>query len=362
MIALEAEVDKIHVRYTPDGDSNSWISTFGTYDGGGELMTRAWPKLHHVFAIRRPKDIVEPTDANAKPLIHYGIPNIPSRLLNKHPVDLLVVDRSGLKNQAPKAHYVFPWETSVNHTKLSNRPKVIVESWNPICNTWQHGPTEKGCITRWETLGYKTRMKIVDCTCVGGAIRQARLLVARVGKDHVDKWIWPSMDDHGKTRPMANLLTPPGLIRHQVKNPKGTVISDASTDPMPGFPGALIRTNDVVRALQVNEFNRGLGFSKSTAELVTKATAQRTTSLFHWEYLSPIFCDNVSREMAPIPTPSIPVVDLMAPLVSEDKPPSFDFTWKPPDLQVGSEWHQQRVQNLSSVCSYYENPQHLFDE
>ena len=37
----------------PEEETLSWLSIYGTYDGGGELMTEAWTKLKHVFAIRR---------------------------------------------------------------------------------------------------------------------------------------------------------------------------------------------------------------------------------------------------------------------------------------------------------------------
>jgi hypothetical protein len=32
-----------------------WVKTFGTIDGGLELMNAAWPTMHQVFVVRREK-------------------------------------------------------------------------------------------------------------------------------------------------------------------------------------------------------------------------------------------------------------------------------------------------------------------
>ena len=95
-----------------------------------------------------------------------------------------------------------------------------------------------------------------------------------------DHWVWPDLSPELVHRPMANLLTPPGLSKTKyIEHSKGP-ISNASSDCMPAHPCSLIRTDKGVRMLQVDEFSWGLGFSKSQSELVSRGSAQRTIQFF----------------------------------------------------------------------------------
>ena len=101
--------DGLEVRIAPDPSTTDlqWLKTFGTYDGGGELMTEAWEKMQHIFAIRRKKDQVTTQNENDGPLVHCGMPNISNSFLNRNPVDLLVVERCSVE-KAPSASYIHP--------------------------------------------------------------------------------------------------------------------------------------------------------------------------------------------------------------------------------------------------------------
>ena len=324
-------------------------------------MTAAWTKLQHVFAIRRTSTEHLPTsEADQQPHIKYGLPTFPAKLLNQHPVDLLVIERCSVW-KAPSSTHINTWEVAVERTKKERQPKVILESWNPIVNTWNNGPTEKGCITRWKAKGYETRVQFIKCTQVGGAVNQVRLFVARVKSEVQEHWVWPDLSSDSLHRPMANLLTPSGLSKTKyIKHPKGP-ISNATTDCMPAHPCALIRTDKGVRMLQVDEFSRGLGFSKYQSELVSGGLARRTTSVFHWEYLSSVLAGQSPKKVATRNVPCVPVIDLIAPLLN-DTPPTLDFTWKPANLCEGGEWYQDRISHLHHACSHYSNSTELYND
>ena len=164
-------------------------------------MTAAWTKMEHRFSIRRSSTELIPTagpsnggdgDTGPSPIIKYGLPNFPTQLLTKHPVDLLVIERCSV-SKAPRATYIYPWEDAVDGTGKHHQPKVVLESWDPSVNVWPHGPTDKGCITRWKARGYDSRIKFIKCTQVGGAVSQFRLFVARVRLDVRTHWHWPDL-------------------------------------------------------------------------------------------------------------------------------------------------------------------------
>ena len=75
-------------------------------------MTSAWTKMEHKFSIRRSSTELIPTarpsgggngDSGASPIIKYGLPNFPAKLLTKHPVDLLVIERCSV-SKAPVSY------------------------------------------------------------------------------------------------------------------------------------------------------------------------------------------------------------------------------------------------------------------
>ena len=68
---------------------SKWLHSFGTFDGGGELMHTAWQKINHVFAIRRSG---ESCPLPSGPKVVNGCPNFPRALLDQHHVDLLVIE------------------------------------------------------------------------------------------------------------------------------------------------------------------------------------------------------------------------------------------------------------------------------
>ena len=157
-------------------------------------MRAAWSKLSHVFSVQRSEDVVSPLQEDPSSIIINGCPNFPSKLLNQHPVDLLVVERCSQLKSLPVGKR-FSWESAVNKTHPTNRPQVVLESWLPIRATWTRGPTDKCAVTRWSNLGYDTRLKMLRGLDVGGATRHNRIMVVRILKHLAHKWEWPALPE-----------------------------------------------------------------------------------------------------------------------------------------------------------------------
>ena len=237
-----------------------WVKTFGTIDGGLELMNAAWPTMRQVFAVRREKmpalgKLHE--DQGTSPPLLYGA-RYPLNLLSRNPVDLLTVDK-GCVTQPPHGYELTRWEDLLNHTDQESRPKVVVEIWASNAQTWEKGPAGKACRERWRERGYSSRFRRVDATQVGGAIQQVRFLAVRVQEDWASYWHWPDFEkDSFQVRSMSKLLTPPGLVSvRDYRTPAGPCyLPDARTDPMPNRPKAWIKTERGTRRLHADETAR----------------------------------------------------------------------------------------------------------
>ena len=188
-------------------------------------------------------------------------------------------------------------------------------------------------------MGARTQYILVSArgggggTChVGGAIAQVRLLVARVPEECSSVWSWgtyPPPPYH--PRPMSNLLTPPGLIKSTSYCCLTLDSPQATSDPMPCFPGAWIITEHGHRRLLLDECARGLGIPKDwrlDPRKLNGNTLLRTTSVFHWEFLSTSFLPTVSTSyQAGSSSPSATIVP--SSLTDMSPPP---FSWRPPSL------------------------------
>lgn len=125
---------------------------------------------------------------------------------------------------------------------------------------------------------------------MGGVIHQVRLLVVRVRNDYASRWAWSFEESAPKfSRPMSNLLTPPGLFKPHtyVANRTGDPIAWA--EPMPAKPRAFIQTEVGSQRLLLEETARGVGLPKEWGlelKMLQEGLLEWTTSIFLWEYLS----------------------------------------------------------------------------
>jgi hypothetical protein len=82
----------VEVR-TAASTAEPWVRLYGVIDGGFEVMRAAWPKLEHVFSVRR-NDEEGPGEKSPEPkrLLkeHHRLPN---DLLTRFPVDLFTIEQ-----------------------------------------------------------------------------------------------------------------------------------------------------------------------------------------------------------------------------------------------------------------------------
>ena len=356
----EAKLDVavgVEVKTAPTA-AEPWVTSLGVIDRGLELMRLAWPSLRHVFSVRRNEvKLPSPMETPTEPKVFQGVHRYSPILLNQQPVDLLVVDR-GSQYQPPAHHGRTPWEVLVAATQPDRKSRLVIETWPASAQMWIKGPMSKARTTIWRELGYDTRCKVIRATDVGGAIRQDRLLVARVHLQWTHLWKWDATEGASEVvRPMSNLLTPPGLVptnlydRTSTRNPP-----DARTDPMPEQAGAWIRTEKGVRRVSLDETSRGLGLPKEMVVHLTPSLLRNTTSLFHFEYLSPSLVSPVAE---PLFKANLHSPDDLEATKSQSRPV---FLWNPPDLSEGSTWYNDRVHSLRVAVSTLPDAATAFDD
>jgi len=92
--------------------------------------------------------------------------------------------------------------------------------------------------------------------------------VVQLQEDLQELWTWDSMEPNQEiVRPMANLITPTGLLGRVIYD-KSTfhIYPDSQTEPMPCRVGAWISTEKGNHRLTLPELGRGLGLSKKSSE------------------------------------------------------------------------------------------------
>lgn len=330
-------------------------------------MRYAWPGLQHKFSVRRSLEAEFPDRDFTEPTVLEGGPHrYPKRLLRRLEVDLLVVDR-GFQKDPPVNYRRLPWEQLVSGTPPRQRPEVVLEIWSPTAQLWQKGPMNKACVTRWTEAGFQSHCQLVQAVDVGGAIRQNRLVVARVREGRT--WTWDSMDrDREVVRPMSNLLTPPGLVKRHlyVEAALPDAIPDSTTDPMPNRAGAVVRTEKGTRRLSVEEVSRGLGVPKQAEDQMNGGLLLHTTSIFHWEYLSPSLTGTMGESSSEEQNhvhhcqPEATVGKAMQLEERAGDPPTF--SWVPPSLQPDGPWYAARVRNLKKAALSFPDPEVAIQE
>jgi len=350
--------------------------TYGTWTGGLELMRAAWPNLDHKWALRtgKPRDLEE--CGPLPPTILWG-GRVPKRHLEKHPVDLLVVERGSIRRPDPLPK-VYPWEAPTRHVDPQFRPMIIIESWRDQAVTWVNGPADKSARTRWHELGYETRVKRVQAIGAGAALDQRRSLVVRIRREHSTSWKWGHLSSYAllHPRPMSNLLTPPGLLRRQLRvlsrgsPPTKARIPIGTTNPMPSLIDAWIRPDPLSppRRLTSEEVGKGLGLPKGWA---VGDTAQinpvTTTCVFIWEYVSQSLL-SLRYQEKPLRPASLDLslrdrannVDYQvlsaASAEADGMPTKSPIDWAPPSLEEGGKWNVQRIKNLRRAAATTPDP------
>ena len=334
------------------------LDTFGVIGGGCETMRYAWPKLRHMFSVRNNGDTT-PCDLEDPPTILFGPHRIWRNLLVENPVDLLVIER-GHHSKASGIIRSETWEEMAGSTPTDKRPQIVLEAWRSDIQVWKYRPMCKPTVTRWLKLGYQSHCKFVNATAIGGAVDQDRALVIRVRSEEANansgEWKWDQWDHNlSVIRPMSNLLVPPGLVH---RTPKW------HSHPMPPKVGALIETDKGTRGLMAEEVARGLGVPKGAEKDLSTSSLDRTTSVFHWEYLAYSLQQFYQRTTSSEAAGNHGMLgDLsILPEKPQNEESSDDFEWVPPDLSPGNKWHRIHVSNLWEASRTYPNSQEVFED
>lgn len=148
---------------------------------------------------------------------------------------------------------------------------------------------------------------------------------------------------HGDARPMSNLLTPDGLITKKAWVNDDQPGIDAATFPMPPYQ-TWIRTGKGVRILRLEELARGLGISKANLDScnhrLSPTLLQRTTSIFHWEYLAPGLSRAESQVVLATSEGAIESTIQDTVTITSVAAPPPPFHWAPPSLGIGDLWYR----------------------
>ena len=174
-------LDNLALREGVPTSSSPVIRNYGTLSCGYETMTQAWPTLHHRFSTGATQ--------SHKAELHHPEARCKMDLLKTCPVDLLVVDQGSARpnwNQTKSG--AGRWEQLVEATPDKNRPWVILESWPGSSVGWEVSPMHKSAMTRWAKRGCSSRHKLINSLHCGGAVRQTRLMVARVHNTYPANW------------------------------------------------------------------------------------------------------------------------------------------------------------------------------
>jgi hypothetical protein len=92
------------------------------------LMNQAWATMEHRFSVATQTH--NDKYSSAKGASAYEGPRYALNLLNRHPVDLLVIE-TGSKARNWRKTPECRWETLVLQTSRDKRPQYVIESWLP---------------------------------------------------------------------------------------------------------------------------------------------------------------------------------------------------------------------------------------
>ena len=348
------------------GQEGLSISSFGYIDGGLELGINSLPAATYAWAFRRQGG----QDPSGKaPLREFTGPHrARKKFFSRHPVDLVFVERGEVRYWDSSKRE--GWEVADLKACKSGKPRFLVESWVEGASLWKYGPISKLEVSRWQEAGYTTKCRVIRSTDVGGAIDQSRLLVVRTRIADGWTWDWAPLSEEGvPERPMGNLLIPPGLVRKQLYVPdQGQQVPRAQADPMPCGVGRHIRTEKGVRRLTAEEVARGLGMPKEEAEGAPLKQIEYSTSTFLWEYaLESLRTKEREHDYSEMESERATVEEGERGMPQGESEESHqeshqEFEWRPPNMEPGSQWYQERVESLRRAASCYPHPEAIIRE
>ena len=363
VVQMDTAVEAFEIRKGQASPKAAPFRSFGTLWSGYNTPLEAWKGLTHLWSAGSPRDPATPDD-----VAHYPGTRFKTNLLQRNPVDILVVER-GIIGHTPTASESLGkvWMDLVKGVDPDTRPSVIIEAWQGKAALWEFGPASTALASAWGKVGYASRHRVVTAVNVGGAVTQTRLMVVRHKKGTMPSFRWPDLHPDVSPRPMGNVLTPvyllPWATFHKRLPDPMDIYHDPKTDPMPwhNWEGELpwVTTDRGYRRLTWDEVARALGVAKISVKdrSVPPRQVLATTSVFHWEYIGRTILGEMDVAPSPHAVSLLPsdaaglqlrAWEEQATLGVPDEPEPF--AWTPPDLTPGGIWHTARLASLRTAA------------
>jgi hypothetical protein len=304
-----------------------------------------------------------------------AVSRAPTNLLDRYPVDVLVIDRSEPPDRSRSNEP--DWFRWLRHTPLKNLSRVVLEVCFPAALVQHDGGRDKGLRKRMLALGYCQRCALVSNTDEGGAVAYDRLVTSYTlirSLQTRDPEVYdpfteaPTLDTTGPPRVMSNLLRPCNVPRTAYQLPlseKERSAPDSGRDPMPPRWGAATQNQKGVRRLLPDEFAKGLGVPAEWEDLTAYPgfLLNHLSGIHTWKVIGraivPLFEESNEGPMSPpgnqlssgVPSAHRPPAARSTHTVSQFHSEEGQFEWVKHDLSSGSPWHFSRIYNLIDACN-----------
>lgn len=320
-------------------------------------MRLAWPNLKQEFSVTEDRDFISTTNKSKRVTIFQG-PRYSHTLLQRHPVDLVVIDCGNVQQ------YATTEERLLEAIRISDRPPcLVIESHKPTAVLHEEGPMGKASRHRWEQLEYNSCCQMIKATNVGGACSQSRLITVRSRRGN-PTWQWAAQKCNEFPRSMANQLTPEGLVPYNLwqQSPPPCHRVWTSQDPMPPIWQPWIQQGNKFRKLSCQEMGKGHGGNPDWLYKNKRRFFEQTTSRYHWEYLSLSLTQTFQAPSPPDTQCGFPPEEGFHSKIGSVANHRPEWKWVPPDLTKGGVFYQARLESLQRAASTYEQSSDIIAE
>ena len=376
---------------------------FGTIGYGVDLPRAVWAKVKQVFSCQD-QDLAAllPNRPRAKEV--KAASQQKKTFLNKNPVDVLLIDEGNGKLRDS-------WVEWVQHSTEGNLPKVVV-TCGPT--SWLTNSKEADSRKRRRKImsrrGYRHQEWYMEGALQGGALDQERIIDLFTRTTSQLPMPKAPADQLLPPRPMRNLLLPCGIPRRDWA-PKNVLIQPVSATDcvstnvkidallqgrpvynpegcMPDRVGSWINTEKGIRRLQPDELGKAMGVPsewKTRERKFKVSNVEGVTDIHIWTAI----CDTLSVWLTTNDEndQSIPLRERRALHEEVDRKPmgavrraadigelerpssptsvleaEMEWNYELPDLSEGSDFYNDRVENLKRVIAGREDEAELLQE
>ena len=335
--------------------------TFGTIFDRCGLAAEAWKEHEHIFA-------VEGSSSESKAV--YSFDRVSKRTMRQMPkLDVLLV-APPRRHRQDRRRWADRWVHAVAEKGWRLRPSYILLVSDPGDILFRKGAAHRNVVKNVASCGYSVREWVQDATMCGAALDQQRWVTAFTLQD--EEPIVPPCDVPLPSRPMRNLLKPPGLVpRHlwdaaaqpsppEMEYPQGSrgarVLGQFgqspihrvydSDAPMPLTPHAYVRDSERgIRPIMAEEYATALGHPDPCTysnALGLPHDLHGATAMHVWHTLLGMLPELRQTERR------IEMSAAEAPVTSR-RTTIRDWDWQLPDMSEDSEWFLDRLDTLRQV-------------